>query len=416
MASTRVESQDLEKGVPDLEQNPLELLNNFAKDVAADNQQNIIRNMWQLMYRYKTGIVPSIVIAYELLPYIPLPYRQMVGFSTMNVCVHLCDTMDTLFKKEDPLACIRISGKGNRLLGLGKETAKFVTALVPPALVGLGLGLGLMAYGKDILDSGNPAVQAVGLLLASSLVHVPITGLISWGLHGGTKTILDEVVGTPHIPEKKKPKLTPVQNVGDVLARPIQPTLMYEVLRRILLARNTEAALHSPYLSLTVLGFDQFFKCWHYSATVPDPIENLVPEEKKLIVDDGYKHFDDDGNQVALTVTPVQAKWEVASQYSLRMMVVLAAGFLINLGFSKLNNNREELTIEERLLYHTVLILASSFIEYIFDGFAGVIERCKNREPDLRPTLFNPRVFAPLTSVIVEEVSDYVETTPLVPK
>jgi hypothetical protein len=403
-----------EKGKTE-DENLLEVMDKYTDDLKAGNQLNVVQTGLRLLYRYKTGVVPSIIIAYEVLPYIPLPLRQVVGFTAMNVSVHICDTAHTLCNKEEPLACIRISGKGNMLLGLGKETAKFVTALVPPAIMGLGLGLGLMAYGKDILDSPNPAIQAIGLLLASSMVHVPLTSLISWGVHGGTKSLINEITKSPDVPEKPKPKLNFLQNAGNTAFRPFQPALIYEIMRHLLISNGKDAPLHSPYFSLTVLAFDQVLKFWNHMATIPKPIETLVPEEKKVVVDDGYKHFDDDGNEVFKTITPAAVKAEILSWYGLRMLMAVGAGVLINLALSRLNGDREDMNMEERFMYHAVLILGVAASEMLIDGSSQLWNKLKEKCPLWCPRFFHKPEQLPVV-VVVEEVVEVKETTPLVPK
>lgn len=358
-------------------------------------QTTTIQKISNVTYRFVVnGVAMSLVMASEFIPPIPQPYKEIMKGGLILTNINAADALRALTERKHPFS------------GLTCFTpAKYALALIPPMGSCVMVGFLMQKYGgadtpDNILNAtgiGNDATgmgeQIISVLLHNPLAHMSVLAGVVYSEFGLTKYLLECCRKPVEVNEES------MQNWLQVMIKTgidvIEPIALYETLRIVLLQAGQEAVLHNQFFPLLVIGFDQLLKCWGYMSRIPKPLDNLVPEEKVLVLDE--RNIDTQLDEMINTGGNFIPRTSCRNIAKACGYYVMRAGFAVTLGgmvawettnLLRAKTDQEQQESQDRLLNLLIIASATGVVEKAVDVTYAAGSFVWSKLSNCRQTLF----------------------------
>lgn len=372
-------------------------------------RQNVLnggQEALQWTYRYVRGVSMAIFFGAEVFPPVPQPWGEMLAFAATIMNVSVDDSLHALLTKQYPMAYFNKVGRGNTCKGFGEEGWKFVVSFTSPLIVGLGTGYVLKAFSGELAHATHPALQALNFMATTPVIHGAVAGLIGFGMHSATRSLIGCCDKSPTLTLELDPELHPAQRVVGFLLNPLGAISLYEVLRLAMIAAGAEPSLHDSRFPVLVVACGLFLSACKKLAYVPNPINSLVANP--VIIDEKLEEG---------LLTPEIAQQSLvrakSKSHALGYQVFSAAAvlgvsfFVVNEVLSEhWQKDKETLSTGERFGYSLTMAMSAQVVDfvieqtpYVLNWAIGGLSRCtaglfsKRERPEVIESETNPLIF-----------------------
>lgn len=292
-------------------------------------QVNWGQTIGQVVCKYAFDGVPGGYFLWQLFPPQPEPYASMLIGLYAVTAISAMDALRALTQSPHPFENFN-----------WRRPAAYAAGFATVVGVGIGLGNFEIKELPKILPLNNYKLLE---FMLNPLTKVAAITLISQAVFGITKFGVNYFLKPQENNyENEKPNLW--QGFLEKVTAPIEPIILYEALRGLLISLDKDAPLRNEFFPLLVAAFSEVIGGLNHLVMVPRPLDNLVPRDAWPI-QTSDSHIDiENATQSQVKLPPTKRQILAAlGGYAVRSgFVITAAGMLTLEVYDWLHNNKDE--------------------------------------------------------------------------
>lgn len=248
-----------------------------------------------------------------------------------------------------------------------KSVLTFLMGITAGLLAGLGAGYLIENFDADMLASDSELLQEFEFILKSNPSSTAITAFLGYAAFSLATSLLQKFWVKEDQVEIERVATAPIA------ARVINTALTYDLIRQSLVTAKETDILRNPLSGVLIAAVEQFTTAWYAAANTPHPINEILGQNDAEPLPAAIN-----GDEPRPAVSPAVQAVANLSWYSLRVALVLSAGYAVNAALESVCGSKEDMSSTKQFYASSFVALAGIATEKVYNDPKGALQSVVN--------------------------------------